>query len=417
MSTTFYLRASDAFKPAITLGQGLPKEVNGLPAFYFWKDGISAGRYVHPVKKFELEVTPQRIDGWVSNFQKMRANRVEVPIVADHEESAEKTLGYIVDVKRDGDRFMELHQFLGEQARDTGLRNKVSLGIDPNFTDGKGTGYGEAIRHSAMTPVPVASDQGEFVPLAASRGLGDGIDVFELAAPNPSQRRSAMSIELSAETIERVKQLVPGIDKDDELVSKLITHLEAADAADAEELGGAGAVANLSRAERASKASEQRTANRTTAQQLSRAQADLVAKDQKITELSAKLPRGLDPEAEVALLSAIEVKKGLAVQRGALSPAVADLLFSKLAKTAGKSGKVNTLGLSRAANPHGEQALALEVFDALLDNKPVATGEQSGLQLLSRAEEDADQKAQKEAERVTSLMLSAANGAGSIPAK
>jgi hypothetical protein len=98
----------------------------------------------------------------------MKSNGVAVPILMDHTQSAAATLGWIVQVQRRGDRLLELHQFLGESSRDIGLRNKVSLGIDPNFIDGKGNQYGEAIVHSAITPVPVVPNQDGFEPLEMS---------------------------------------------------------------------------------------------------------------------------------------------------------------------------------------------------------------------------------------------------------
>ncbi len=104
----------------------------------------------------------------------MRANGVGVPILADHAPTAAATLGWIVAVRRDGDRLLELHQFLGEAARDTGLRNHVSLGIDPDFVDGRGVRYGEAIVHSAVTPVPVVPGQDEFEPASAGELAGGG---------------------------------------------------------------------------------------------------------------------------------------------------------------------------------------------------------------------------------------------------
>jgi hypothetical protein len=155
------------FSPA---DEQLPDRVNDLPAFYYWKDAIVVGSYVHPVNRFSLDITRDRLDSFVANFNRMRDNGVGVPILMDHSATAESTLGWIVDVKRDGDRLMELHQFLGESARDIGLRNKVSLGIDPAFVDGKGNQYGEAIVHSAVTPVPVVPDQGDFVAMELSAG-------------------------------------------------------------------------------------------------------------------------------------------------------------------------------------------------------------------------------------------------------
>src|SRR5436305_11241508 len=114
----------------------------------------------------------------------MTSNGVGVPILMDHSQSAAATLGWIVDVKRQDDRLMELHQFLGEAARDIGLRNMVSLGIDPDFIDGKGVRYGEAIVHSAVTPVPVVPGQGTFEPLSAKDEDREVI-TLSLALPPP----------------------------------------------------------------------------------------------------------------------------------------------------------------------------------------------------------------------------------------
>jgi hypothetical protein len=162
----FHLAIDGPLTPATAAE--LPERVSDLPAFYYWKDAIVAGSYVHPAGRFSLNVTRDRLDGYVNNFNRMRDNGVGVPILMDHSATAEATLGWIVDVRRDGDRLLELHQFLGESARDIGLRNKVSLGIDPHFVDGKGNQYGEAIVHSAVTPVPVVPGQGEFVAMELS---------------------------------------------------------------------------------------------------------------------------------------------------------------------------------------------------------------------------------------------------------
>jgi hypothetical protein len=162
----FHLTIASPLTPATEAA--LPDRVSDLPAFYYWKDAIVAGSYVHPAGRFSLDITRDRLDGFVSNFNRMRDNGVGVPILMDHAATAESTLGWIVDVRRDGDRLLELHQFLGESARDIGLRNKVSLGIDPHFVDGKGNQYGEAIVHSAVTPMPVVPGQGDFVAVELS---------------------------------------------------------------------------------------------------------------------------------------------------------------------------------------------------------------------------------------------------------
>ncbi len=179
----FHLDTAAEMQPAMMLGLGLPAHVSGLPAFYYWKDAIVVGSYVHPAGKFSLDITRDKLDGYADNFKPMQSNGVGVPILMDHTQSAAATLGWIVQVQRRGDRLLELHQFLGESARDIGLRNKVSLGIDPNFIDGKGNQYGEAIVHSAITPMPVVPNQDGFEPVEMSGG-GKEMILLSLAESN-----------------------------------------------------------------------------------------------------------------------------------------------------------------------------------------------------------------------------------------
>jgi hypothetical protein len=166
----------------------LPKEVNGQPAAYFWADGIRAGRYVHPAGAFELHVDEQRLNNWAANFHRMKAAGVDVPVPVDHSTSARDNLGYIVDVKRDGDTLKLLHQLIGDDAIKLAARNKVLLGIDPMFRDGTGQMFGDCIVHSSLTPIPVVPGQEGFVALA--RGSRPAM-VFELAMHEPMAKDRA----------------------------------------------------------------------------------------------------------------------------------------------------------------------------------------------------------------------------------
>jgi hypothetical protein len=283
-ASIIHLTATGQLRPAT---ENLPDRVNDLPAFYYWKDAIVVGSYVHPAGRFALDITRDRLDGFVTNFNRMRDNGVGVPILMDHAATASSTLGWIVDVKRDGDHFLELHQFLGEDARDIGLRNKVSLGIDPNFVDGKGNQYGEAVVHSAVTPVPVVPGQGEFEPLELS-SIG-----------------------------------VPPTEK----------HL-----------------------------------------------------DEKPIELTTKVPQTLAAEAASPVAETpvdlnhayrlvVEMKRDLALSQGGVNPSVAAELFDLLVG----SGNLMTLSRKSDGTP-----IAMAVFDLLARNHPVALGETTGLQVLSR---------------------------------
>jgi hypothetical protein len=201
----FHLATDAPLRPAAGLTGDFPAQVSDLPAFYYWKDAIAVGSYVHPAGRFSLNITRDRLDGFVSNFARMRNNGVGVPILMDHSATASSTLGWIVDVRRDGDQLLELHQFLGESARDVGLRNKVSLGIDPHFVDGKGNQYGEAIVHSAVTPTPVVPEQGEFIR------CGLGVLPTEQAAQPHMTERVELSLKSAAAPAQPVEVTAPAL--------------------------------------------------------------------------------------------------------------------------------------------------------------------------------------------------------------
>jgi hypothetical protein len=208
----YHLDTAAELQPAMMLGLGLPAHVSGLPAFYYWKDALVVGSYIHPAGKFSLDVTRDKLDGYADNFKRMKANGVGVPILMDHAQSAAATLGWIVQVQRRGDRLLELHQFLGESARDIGLRNKVSLGIDPNFIDGKGNHYGEAIVHSAVTPVPVVPNQDGFEQVEMS---GDGkeemilLSLAEPQSPHLAPREDTPGLSAIEEPVQKANDNPP----------------------------------------------------------------------------------------------------------------------------------------------------------------------------------------------------------------
>lgn len=390
MSRLVLFASSPAQALAAVTMDTFPKSVNGLPASYFWRQSICDGTFTHPQMGFTVKVTPERRRQWEESFRKMRRNGVEVPIVEDHSESAAKTLGYVMDVRQRDGWFEELHQYIGDTARERALKNRVSVQIVPDFVDGHGRHYGDAITHSAITPVPVVPGQGQPVSLSAASSPDQGCIVLELAATEDPQIRSITmpTCSVSPEQLSRFQSLVDDGITAETLIDRLLSSLEARHAADIEELGGNEAVANLSRSDISDRATQQRRSNRTVAQQLSVAQAELASTKQKVADLSARLPAALGDEAQSALLDAVKVKQQLCVAKGAVSPSVAERLYAALART--PDGKVNTLALSRAANPIGNRALALDLFDILTDNQPVAIGDRTGVQTLARIDPDSE---------------------------
>jgi hypothetical protein len=309
-----------ALMPAEAIDPNLPDRVSDLPTFYYWKDAIVVGRYVHPAGTFSLDITRQKLDGYIDNFHKMQANGVGVPILMDHAPSAAATLGWIVDLRRQDDRLLELHQFLGEEARDIGLRNKVSLGIDPDFVDGQGNRYGEAIVHSAVTPLPVVPGQGEFERMMLSLA-----PIAEEQTPSPG-------------TADRGSPGEGGGDEGDLREPAAI---------------------DISNHPHPNPLPEyrERGADGDAAQHLQLAMT--------------------------ALLDATAAKRDLAVARGGIDPAVAGELFSLLVQPRA-GAPINTMLLSRGPDHPSAAPVALAVFDALSRNRPVQLGEITRPQVLSR---------------------------------
>jgi hypothetical protein len=183
-------------------GENLPTEVAGQPASYFWKDLIHAGAYVHPETKVPLDVNGARLNRWAETGRQMLSSGVAIPINCDHSDAARDVVGYVKEFKVDGDRLLALCQFIGEDAALLAARNLVSVGIDPDFTDGEARKWGEAIVHLALTPVPVVPDQdqfGEAEELPAqpeSQGADDPGDSGEGGGQAPSEDAGAEKLKM-----------------------------------------------------------------------------------------------------------------------------------------------------------------------------------------------------------------------------
>ncbi|HTW96013.1 MAG TPA: hypothetical protein VMD30_14520 [Tepidisphaeraceae bacterium] len=311
-----------------------PKTIGGQRCVYLWKDIIRVGQYRHPRRRFTVLVDRRRIDQWVRTFRRMTGNGVKVHIPADHSDRAADNRGFVLAMKRSGDRLMALCQFIGEDAARDAARNQVSIGIAPRYVDGQNRHYPDAIVHVALTPVPVVTGQGLFMPVeAAQRAAGPG--VLKLAAAL-SDERSLMATRMlpcDDETLAALHSLVPGLEQaaDDQKLPHILQHLQSLN----DEEDGSAA---LSRGE-----------------------------DQPVAHEPPD-----EPLARAALLEAAKTKRDLCVERGALTPAVADAVLAAL------SGDV--LKLSRH-DPSRAERLALSVLTALAENRPGAFGDRTGRQL------------------------------------
>jgi hypothetical protein len=381
-----------------------PSAVAGQPAAYFWKDVIRPGKYVHPVRGFTLDVDRPRMQRWAATGRRMIAAGINIPANADHSSSAYDALGRILDFRIEGDSLLALHQMIGSDAAKLAARNQASVGIDPDFVDGRGRRWGEAIVHVALTPVPVVPGQGPFIQ-AASRAPAAG---NRLTRPAGDGRSIVFNIPCSSEQMSALRGLLPGgaTLEPDGLFDPLIEYLRDVARSDDDDAGGSAATAELTRAQIADAARRRRDETRQAALELSTLRDQLASRDRQIAELSARVPRPLDAESQEAMVAAIAAKKQMAVARGAVTPAVADRLFAALVKS--PAGRVNPLCLSRSANLFGDVALGLFVFDALADNTPVPLGESSGVQLLARS--IADDPTEQRRQKLTERMIQLANG-------
>jgi hypothetical protein len=318
----------------VTAAGDLPAEVAGQPASYFWKDMIHGGNYVHPTKGFSLAVNRQRLQRWAETGQQMLAAGVAIPINCDHSDAARDVVGYVKQFKLDGDRLLGLCQFIGDDAALTAARNSVSIGIDPDFTDGQGRKWGEAVVHLALTPVPVVPDQDQFEQVPNAEGQMPNEERLPMLPCSPEQYatlRDLMGQDVAAE----------------QCVSRIIQRLQAEDEAESPDL-----------------------------------QAELAAAREQIFQLSAKLPPAMPGDVEAAMTESTTAKFDAAVARGSLSPAARDRLVATLVRSG--DGKANVIALSRSANPGGDRCLAMAVAEILLDNEPIQLGETTGLQAMPR---------------------------------
>ena len=389
-----------------------PASVGGQPCAYLWKDVIRVGRYRRPGGGAVVAVDRARLDHWAAAFARMAANGVRVHLPADHSDAAADNRGFVLGLKRVGERLMALCQLIGADAARDAARNQASVAIAPLFVDGRGRSYRDVIVHVALTPVPVVPGQGTFVPaggksafadrgtltLSAPASYGGGSKTLVCLAtpcgpgvtragppvrfrrvPDESHethtpRRPPMpdrSLPCGDETFSALHELVPGLDQvpDEGKLDHVVRHLQSLAADDDEDAGTPEEVATLSRGDIRRRARDRRRL----------AFEQLAEKDRQIQTLSLRAggeTPPMDPSVREALLEAVKAKRDLCVSRGALSPAVADVLLARLA---GRPAAGGTVRLSRAQDDV-PPAVALSVFGVLADNRPVPPGERTGPQ-------------------------------------
>lgn len=317
--------------------------------FRYKKDMIKVGTYIHPVHKWKLSVTPERLTRWLVNFQAMRANGIDIEVPSDHSFSAEKNLGYVVDavIEKDVNGVLTLFGILeikGEQANNIVQRNKnVSVWISDNYVDGKGNFYGEVIKHCSVVQQPVMPGQETFIPIAASsQGIEDeNIPIYFLR-----------SDEMDKELLEKYKKLF-GLGDDiteETLFSSIEKQVKAKDEAQ-------------------KKIQEQVLSLTTEVKTLK----DKAASQQSTEE------KHIDPNTLELVGTTMEDKLNLLVGKGNITPDVAKKLSAVII---GGQGKRNEKALSLGEN--SSPSLATQIVEILSGNDPVKLGEQTSSQALGR---------------------------------
>lgn len=334
--------AAPAMRETAAPSDAWPKEIAGQPVRYIWRPSIRTGQYTHPATGQRFSVSTDRMNKWIENFRRMKSNGHRVYVPLNHSAKVQDNRGYVLDMRRNGDWLEELHQYIGDDAIRDAARSRVSLNIVPNLKDGFGNVYDEAIEHSSLVVNPVILGQAEPV-LAASGGTSEPGQAFVLSAETAGAEQPVMN--LSDATVTALKALLGSDVSADNMAQRVSDKINAGQTA------------------------------------LSACQ-----QERDGLKLAATAPAGvslLAGHSLSAMVTAAKRAKDHAVSRGAINPDTAGKLEKLLIAPA--KDKQNVLALS-ASGLEDESAppLALAVFEALGENKPVALGAQSGVQVLNR---------------------------------
>lgn len=328
------------------------KDEDGTVRRRYSKDLIQVGTYVHPVQGWTLDVTRDRLDEWAATFHKMRINGVPVEVVKDHSFKAQDKIGELVDVFRDGDVLVGIHEFVGQDSIDLAKKvGTVSIWLEQNFADGKGILYGEAILHSSLVQQAIVPDQEGFVPVEVAAG--------RLPAAALSLSRH-MESTMKPETLKKIRTLL-GDDKlgEDDALLKLVERHEAM-AGDKKDFD-----------KKLSAVSEE--------------VATLKAKNAELQKNADGEPK-VDADSLEMLAEGTDEKIQAMVASAKITPAVALKLSAALV---GPAEARNVRALSRKF-AGGEQSLAKSILDALAENDPVKLAEQTKGQSKSLGRETPD---------------------------
>ncbi len=370
------------------------------------KDCLRIGRFIAREaasgRRVELDVSGDRLNRWIAAFNTMRSQGIEVDLTVDHGTDARSRRGRILSLFRassDGSRLIadpdgEVLAFDAEVAdEETALLARrcphVSVEIEPDFIDGRGRHYGEAITAISIVRQPVVAGQWPFERIAAGRVrsaeclLLHGHDEMTQRWPRPRPARTQSLHGASGMFNEQQMQ-------------RLCRLLEVGESEAGDSIGEI-------ICERIELALHDRD----------KARNALHAAKQQIG--TGGEGEGLDPELIEEAVENCREKLDRLIEQGRLSPAAGEKLAAALL---GEAGSRPAICLSRraASNAGLGQPLAKAVLEALAENEPVRLGEQTGAQGVALSRRDPAQGAEVDEEELTRRMIEQANGRAGQPA-
>ncbi|HUT25383.1 MAG TPA: hypothetical protein VM492_13650 [Sumerlaeia bacterium] len=159
-----------------------PTPARRIGSELFEKELIRVGTWKHPSGDFILSVDNARLARWAAAFREMKRAGVKVPLPYGHSYDARDNAGFVEDVWiLDDGRLMGLIRAPREEdaARLGTTAMEVSVSITPDYIDGEGKHYGEAIEHVAITNYPVIPAQENFRKIAAD-ATGGRVEIVTL---------------------------------------------------------------------------------------------------------------------------------------------------------------------------------------------------------------------------------------------
>lgn len=182
----------------------------------FKKDLIQVGTFLHPQRKEErIRITKKRMEKWIANFQRYKANGGDIHIPIRHTEDPRDNAGWLEDMMIEDDKLFGILEITDEdivkKVESKSIKD-VSISISPDFLDEKGNKYDEIIDHIALTVIPQIRGQGPFVKLES--GEFEALEEEKPADELGDKEKDKLSLSKST-TEEEMKEL-------EELKKKLV---------------------------------------------------------------------------------------------------------------------------------------------------------------------------------------------------